>query len=292
MTQSSAVDILCELSALGELRQYRHPNIVKLLGVRSLSLSPKQNAGVRLASLPGCPFLPVLFVRTQPIAVKRSCRESTLFAPRTRRRRFSPPSSRFVRIRLTISLAAPRNIIFGLAQVSVAPPELWMIVEYCGRGSLYQIIHSFPNPDPCAAWARRLDMATQAAKAVAFLHAQDPPYVHCDIKSPNYLVTQVSRPMCMHAFHFELIARPPLPPSVRRAPRVLVRSSCGGFKLTPMNPIPRPNLHNNTTKGLGRSPRRLWQRRTRKRDWRSRRGGRGRLRGCSRRRPQLLFAGT
>jgi serine/threonine protein kinase len=29
----------------------------------------------------------------------------------------------------------------------------------------------------------------QASKAVAFLHAQQPPYVHCDIKSPNYLVT-------------------------------------------------------------------------------------------------------
>ena len=80
LTQSSAIDILCELSALGELRQYRHPNIVKLLGV------------------------------------------------------------------------------------SVAPPELWMLVEYCGRGSLYQIIHSFPSPDPCAAWERRLDMATQVSE--------------------------------------------------------------------------------------------------------------------------------
>ena len=37
LTQSSAIDILCELSALGELRQYRHPNIVKLLGVRPRS---------------------------------------------------------------------------------------------------------------------------------------------------------------------------------------------------------------------------------------------------------------
>ena len=98
-----------------------------------------------------------------------------------------------------------------------------MIVEYCGRGSLYQIIHAFPNPDPCAAWARRLDMATQASKAVAFLHAQDPPYVHCDIKSPNYLVTQVR---CLFFLSFLSHSFLPLlflptPPCVCPGPRLV-----------------------------------------------------------------------
>ena len=38
-------------------------------------------------------------------------------------------------------------------------------------------------------WKRRLRMARDAAKAIAYLHSFDPPYIHRDVKSQNFLVT-------------------------------------------------------------------------------------------------------
>ena len=39
---------------------------------------------------------------------------------------------------------------------------------------------------------RQLSLAREAATAVEFLHAQEPPIAHCDLKSANYLLGQFS----------------------------------------------------------------------------------------------------
>jgi serine/threonine protein kinase len=116
------------------------------------------------------------------------------------------------------------NIIryFGLC---VSPPHISLVFEMCARGSLWNVIDaliekneealydqqrgvtnnrknvnkgygtsSSSNQIPSGplyslSWKRRLRMARDAAKAIAYLHSFDPPYIHRDVKSQNFLVT-------------------------------------------------------------------------------------------------------
>ena len=116
------------------------------------------------------------------------------------------------------------NIIryFGLC---VSPPHISLVFEMCARGSLWNVIDalidkneeamydqqrgvtntrktatkgygtsSASNQTPSGplyslSWKRRLRMARDAAKAIAYLHSFDPPYIHRDVKSQNFLVT-------------------------------------------------------------------------------------------------------
>lgn len=118
------------------------------------------------------------------------------------------------------------NIIryFGLC---VSPPHISLVFELCARGSLWNVIDALiekneealydqqkgvvntrkaasksygtsgagntstntTGPLYSLSWNRRLRMARDAAKAIAYLHSFDPPYIHRDVKSQNFLVT-------------------------------------------------------------------------------------------------------
>ncbi|XP_068660904.1 serine/threonine-protein kinase-like protein At3g51990 [Aristolochia californica] len=83
-----------------------------------------------------------------------------------------------------------------------------LVVEFMKNGTLYDVLHSSPNPP---GWGRRLRLALQTAKAIHTLHSSDPPVIHRDIKSANVLIDRNLNARlgdfglalrCSHAAHF------------------------------------------------------------------------------------------
>ena len=73
-----------------------------------------------------------------------------------------------------------------------------LITEYCARGSLMSLLHEakeFPSKAAELTWARRLSLLADAARGVLYLHSNNRgsgspnPVLHCDLKSPNILVS-------------------------------------------------------------------------------------------------------
>jgi len=88
---------------------------------------------------------------------------------------------------LMASLRHPNCV--GFLGICLSPP--CMISEYCARGSLTDVLRGGKASPAKAAlldWARRLNMALDAAKGMLYLHAHAPPIIHRDLKSPNLLV--------------------------------------------------------------------------------------------------------
>jgi tRNA A-37 threonylcarbamoyl transferase component Bud32 len=69
--------------------------------------------------------------------------------------------------------------------VCVMPPSMCIVQEFMNGGSLFRILKKHPN----IALRRRLRMARDIARGVAFLHSHTPPILHRDLKSLNILVS-------------------------------------------------------------------------------------------------------
>lgn len=72
--------------------------------------------------------------------------------------------------------------LVGLKAVCLSPPSL--IMECMSRGNLYDYLQTKPQ----FGWELRLRIAIDMAQAMTYLHAQLPPIMHGDFKSPNILV--------------------------------------------------------------------------------------------------------
>ena len=82
------------------------------------------------------------------------------------------------------SLHHPNLVLFLGASVA---PRLCMVSEYMEGGSLYELLYKKKRlPDP----RRRLVLALDIAKALAYLHSMQPQIVHRDLKSPNILLEE------------------------------------------------------------------------------------------------------
>ncbi|KAL8131079.1 serine/threonine-protein kinase-like protein At3g51990 [Apium graveolens] len=60
-----------------------------------------------------------------------------------------------------------------------------IVVEFMPNGTLHDHLHV---TDSAPSWNRRLRLAIQIAKSVAYLHSLSPPVIHRDIKSANVLI--------------------------------------------------------------------------------------------------------
>lgn len=66
------------------------------------------------------------------------------------------------------------------------PPAICLIMEFAENGSLYTYLRT-PENSEALTWRQRLGMCLDAARGVAFLHDHHK-VIHCDLKSPNFLV--------------------------------------------------------------------------------------------------------
>lgn len=93
------------------------------------------------------------------------------------------PSSSENEAAILSRLRHPRLVnLLGTSSSSGRGP---IVVEFMPNGSLHEILHESPN---LPGWARRVRFGLQVAKAVAALHAAEPPVIHRDIKSSNVLI--------------------------------------------------------------------------------------------------------
>lgn len=71
-----------------------------------------------------------------------------------------------------------------VALVGACERPLCLVTEYCARGNLYDILRS---PAPLGL-SRRLSIAADAARGMAYLHSARPPIIHRDLKSQNIFI--------------------------------------------------------------------------------------------------------
>eukprot|EP00117_Sycon_ciliatum_P027621 scpid28047/ scgid22401/ Probable serine/threonine-protein kinase drkC; Receptor-like kinase 3; Receptor-like kinase C; Vesicle-associated receptor tyrosine kinase-like protein 3 len=102
---------------------------------------------------------------------------------RQRKERFYEEAEELRRVR-------HRNIVMFLG----AGPEQgqerqrpFIVLEYMARGSLHSILS---NPAVKLELANVVDFALDAARGMKFLHGLDPARIHCNLKTPNLLVTE------------------------------------------------------------------------------------------------------
>ena len=79
--------------------------------------------------------------------------------------------------------------VVGFMGICESPPCI--VTELCARGSVMDLLKRGRTTPAFAAeltWPRRLRMALDAATGMLYLHAESPPLIHRDLKSPNMLV--------------------------------------------------------------------------------------------------------
>ena len=82
--------------------------------------------------------------------------------------------------------------VLQLFGCSLTAQAIWIVSELCSLGSLRQLLDDRERTLPLPA---RLDLALQVAEGMAYLHAQDPPIIHRDLKSHNIFVHETFAPL-------------------------------------------------------------------------------------------------
>jgi serine/threonine protein kinase len=60
------------------------------------------------------------------------------------------------------------------------PEEMYIVSEFCHGGTLFELLHESKVP---VNWATKVSIAKQIAKGMLFLHSNQPPTIHRDLKS-------------------------------------------------------------------------------------------------------------
>lgn len=75
--------------------------------------------------------------------------------------------------------------VLQLFGCSLTAQAIWIVSELCSLGSLRQLLD---DRERVLSLDSRLNLALQVAEGMAYLHAQDPPIIHRDLKSHNIFV--------------------------------------------------------------------------------------------------------
>ncbi|KAL3815580.1 hypothetical protein ACHAXA_001559 [Cyclostephanos tholiformis] len=75
--------------------------------------------------------------------------------------------------------------VLQLFGCSLTAQAIWIVSELCSLGSLRQLLDDRERSLPLEA---RLNLALQVAEGMTYLHSQDPPIIHRDLKSHNIFV--------------------------------------------------------------------------------------------------------
>jgi serine/threonine protein kinase len=85
--------------------------------------------------------------------------------------------------------------------------ELLLVYEFIPNGTVADHLHGSHAHEKALTWHRRLTIAIEAADALAYLHAVDPPIVHRDVKTSNMLVDAGFHVKVMHFFLSSLVLK-------------------------------------------------------------------------------------
>jgi serine/threonine protein kinase len=89
-------------------------------------------------------------------------------------------------VSIMCDLRHPNVLLFIGACVD--PPNLAIITEFMGHGSLWDILHR-PKPDEyLIQWNNRIKLAVDVALGMNYIHGFNPVIIHRDLKSPNVLL--------------------------------------------------------------------------------------------------------
>jgi len=66
--------------------------------------------------------------------------------------------------------------------------NICIVTEYCAGGTLFSILHQ--RKDLILTWELRLRILLEIAIGMNFLHTNNPPIIHRDLKSLNILLTE------------------------------------------------------------------------------------------------------
>eukprot|EP01015_Nassula_variabilis_P013637 TRINITY_DN2122_c0_g1_i5.p1 TRINITY_DN2122_c0_g1~~TRINITY_DN2122_c0_g1_i5.p1 ORF type:complete len:232 (+),score=5.90 TRINITY_DN2122_c0_g1_i5:88-783(+) len=69
---------------------------------------------------------------------------------------------------------------------SITEHELWVITEFCHGGTLFDLLHR--RKEIVLTWKQRIKFALDIAEGMNYLHEQNPPLIHRDLKSLNLLI--------------------------------------------------------------------------------------------------------
>ena len=75
--------------------------------------------------------------------------------------------------------------VLQLFGCSLTAQAIWIVSELCSLGSLRQVLDDRERP---ISMEVRLNLALQVAEGMSYLHTQDPPIIHRDLKSHNIFV--------------------------------------------------------------------------------------------------------
>jgi len=75
--------------------------------------------------------------------------------------------------------------VLQLFGCSLTAQAIWIVSEICSLGSLRQLLD---DRERTLSMEARLNLALQVAEGMAYLHTQDPPIIHRDLKSHNIFV--------------------------------------------------------------------------------------------------------
>ena len=79
------------------------------------------------------------------------------------------------------------NIVLFMGSAFDAP-KLYMVMELCEYGSVMNLYTNLERPDETMLEGKVLDLASDICQGGTYLHRDDPPIIHRDLKSENVLV--------------------------------------------------------------------------------------------------------
>jgi hypothetical protein len=111
-------------------------------------------------------------------------RGTTVAVKRMKQERGGERMSEFLQECQTMMSVRHPNIVLFMGACTVSP-NLAIVLEYCGNGSLWDVLRNHSTPLP---WYLRCKIALDIARGVNYLHKFPVPVLHRDLKSLNILL--------------------------------------------------------------------------------------------------------
>lgn len=121
--------------------------------------------------------------------------------------------------------------VLQLFGCSLTAQAIWIVSELCSLGSLRQLLD---DRERVLSLEIRLSLALQVAEGMAYLHAQDPPIIHRDLKSHNIFVHETFaevEPTKEKSNDGKLLRWPPRSGSSKKSDALSDSGSVGSLKL-------------------------------------------------------------